>query len=67
MEETIVKSIGYNIISIAHSNRDFTCSKCLQTASNLFALLREFSSEEHYTQIEQEWEDITERPIRDCY
>jgi hypothetical protein len=67
MSQSIIETIGTNIISIARDNEDFVCSRCLTTAHNLFKILEDTASEEYCNGIAEQWELITERNIKESW
>ncbi|MCX4256662.1 MAG: hypothetical protein OSJ54_07015 [Oscillospiraceae bacterium] len=63
--DDMVDRIGKLIISIAHSNDDFICTKCLHTAHELYGIMRKYAREEDSNRIYEEFKEITGRYIDD--
>lgn len=60
----MVDTIAKEIITIAHQNDDvFVCICCLDTARNLFGLMKKYAYEEDTERIRTEWKHITGRDI----
>lgn len=63
--DDMVDVIGKTIISIAHSNDDFICTECLNTAAKLYRLMRKYAQEDDADRIYKEFKEITGRNIDD--
>ena len=63
--DDIVDTIAKQIISIAHDNKDFVCTRCLSTARELFGLMKKYAREEDTEEIRSEWKEITGADIED--
>ena len=63
--DDIIDRLGKLIISIAHGNKDFTCTDCLLTAHELYRIMRKYAHEDDADRIYEEFIEITGRYIDD--
>lgn len=63
--DDVVNRIGEIIISIARNNDDFICTTCLNTAHELYQILKDTAREEDCDNISEQFAHITGRNIDD--
>lgn len=63
--DDMVDTIAKQIISIAHDNEDFVCTRCLSTARELFGLMKKYARYEDTDDIRSEWKEITGADIEE--
>lgn len=63
MVDEMVDGIGQIIIKIANDNREFICTACLRTASELFQIMENYAREEDCDSIREQFASITGRDI----
>lgn len=61
--DAVTDSIGAIIIKIANDNTDFTCSRCLRTAKELYDIFKQIAREEDCESIRNQYLEITGREI----